>query len=172
VAHVSSLLYKGSIMGDDKWAKVIEYLRTSGRDPEKILKLLQGNQKGKETNYDINRSSYSLNVIGVITQKIKDPLNHNKSRSHVIRQWVKSEDFKNFYNLMRHEEDLTWSIDKVEDYVKQINDLWGKPNNQHWVKYFDMTGGYFLTENITGPTKDELERKGVSSHILKLEQDI
>jgi hypothetical protein len=149
VAHVSSLLYKGSIMGDDIWAEVfeyLEYLKTSGRDPEKILKLLKGNQKGKETNYDINRSSYT--------------------------QWVKSEDFKNFYNLMRHEEDLTWSMDKVEDYVKQINDLWNKPNNQHWVKYFEMTGGYFLTKGITEQVKNDLERKGVSSHILKLEQDI
>jgi hypothetical protein len=35
-----------------------------------------------------------------------------------------------------------------------------------------MTGGYFLTKGITGPIKDDLERKGVSSHILKLEQDI
>lgn len=162
-------------MGDDIWAEVfeyLEYLKTSGRDPEKILKLLKGNQKGKETNYDINRSSYTLNVIGVITQKILDPANKDKSRSHVIRQWVKSEDFKDFYNLMRHEEDLTWSMDKVEDYVKQINDLWNKPNNQHWVKYFEMTGGYFLTKGITEQVKNDLERKGVSSHILKLEQDI
>ena len=162
-------------MGDDIWAEVfeyLEYLRTSGRDPEKILKLLKGNQKGKETNYDINRSSYTLNVIGVITQKILDPANKDKSRSHVIRQWVKSEDFKNFYNLMRHEEDLTWSMDKVEDYVKQINDLWNKPNNQHWVKYFEMTGGYFLTKGITEQVKNDLERKGVSSHILKLDKDI
>ena len=86
-------------MGDDIWAEVfeyLEYLKTSGRDPEKILKLLKGNQKGKETNYDINRSSYTLNVIGVITQKILDPANKGKSRSHVIRHWVKTEDFKNF----------------------------------------------------------------------------
>ena len=47
-------------MGKDKWAKVISYLRSSKRDPDKVLKLLKGNQKGKETNYDINRSSYAL----------------------------------------------------------------------------------------------------------------
>ena len=86
-------------MGKDKWAEVIEYLRTSNRDPKKTLKLLKGNEKGHQSNYNINRSSYSLNVIGVITQKIKDPANKDKSRSHVIRQWVKSEDFKDFYNL-------------------------------------------------------------------------
>jgi hypothetical protein len=35
-----------------------------------------------------------------------------------------------------------------------------------------MTGGYFLTKGITEQVKNDLERKGVSSHILKLEQDI
>ena len=60
-------------MGKDKWAKVIEYLRSSNRDPEKTLKLLKGNQKGVESNYSIARSSYSMNVIAVITQKINDP---------------------------------------------------------------------------------------------------
>ena len=89
------------------------YLKTSKRDPDGVLKLLQGNQKGKETNYDINRSSYSLNVIAVITQKTLDPKNKGKTRSHIIRTWVKSEDFKNFYNLMRSEEKLKWSMDKV-----------------------------------------------------------
>ena len=33
-------------MGKDKWAKVIEYLKKSNRDPDKVLKLLKGNVKG------------------------------------------------------------------------------------------------------------------------------
>ena len=81
-------------MGKDKWAKVISYLRSSNRDPDKVLKLLKGNQKGKETNYDINRSSYALNIIAVITQKMRDPKNKGKTRAHIIRTWVKSDDFK------------------------------------------------------------------------------
>jgi hypothetical protein len=154
-------------MGKDKWDKVIEYLKTSKRDPDGVLKLLQGNQKGKETNYDINRSSYSLNVIAVITQKTLDPKNKGKTRSHIIRTWVKSEDFKNFYNLMRSEEKLKWSMDKVPKYVKQINDLWSKPNQQHWIKYFKMTGGYFLV----GEENKKLKNKNISSNLFKLEQD-
>ena len=154
-------------MGKDKWDKVIEYLKTSKRDPDGVLKLLQGNQKGKETNYDINRSSYSLNVIAVITQKTLDPKNKGKTRSHIIRTWVKSEDFKNFYNLMRSEEKLKWSMDKVPKYVKQINDLWSKPNQQHWIKYFKMTGGYFLV----GEENKKLKNKSISSNLFKLEQD-
>jgi|TARA_A100000172_G_scaffold65618_1_gene45149 hypothetical protein len=154
-------------MGKDKWDKVIEYLKTSKRDPDGVLKLLQGNQKGKETNYDINRSSYSLNVIAVITQKTLDPKNKGKTRSHIIRTWVKSEDFKNFYNLMRSEEKLKWSMDKVPKYVKQINDLWSKPNQQHWIKYFKMTGGYFLV----GEENKKLKNKSISSNLFKLERD-
>ena len=154
-------------MGKDKWDKVIEYLKTSKRDPDGVLKLLQGNQKGKETNYDINRSSYSLNVIAVITQKTLDPKNKGKTRSHIIRTWVKSEDFKNFYNLMRREEKLKWSMDNVPKYVKQINDLWSKPNQQHWKKYFKMTGGYFKV----GDEIKKLKNKSISSNLFKLEQD-
>ena len=60
-------------MGKDKWAEVIEYLRTSNRDPKKTLKLLKGNEKGHQSNYNINRSSYTLNIIAAITQKTLDP---------------------------------------------------------------------------------------------------
>jgi hypothetical protein len=154
-------------MGKDKWDKVIEYLKTSNREPDKVLKLLKGSEKGKETNYDINRSSYALNIIAVITQKTLDPKNKGKTRSHIIRTWVKSEDFKNFYNLMRSEEKLKWSMDKVPKYVKQINDLWSKPNQQHWIKYFKMTGGYFLV----GEENKKLKNKSISSNLFKLEQD-
>jgi hypothetical protein len=154
-------------MGKDKWDKVIEYLKTSNREPDKVLKLLKGSEKGKETNYDINRSSYALNIIAVITQKTLDPKNKGKTRSHIIRTWVKSEDFKNFYNLMRSEEKLKWSMDKVPKYVKQINDLWSKPNQQHWIKYFKMTGGYFLV----GEENKKLKNKNISSNLFKLERD-
>jgi hypothetical protein len=154
-------------MGKDKWDKVIEYLKTSNREPDKVLKLLKGSEKGKETNYDINRSSYALNIIAVITQKTLDPKNKGKTRSHIIRTWVKSEDFKNFYNLMRSEEKLKWSMDKVPKYVKQINDLWSKPNQQHWIKYFKMTGGYFLV----GEENKKLKNKSISSNLFKLERD-
>ena len=155
-------------MGKDKWDKVIKYLRSSNRDPDKVLKLLQGNQKGKETNYDRNRSSYALNVIAVITQKILDPKNKGKSRSHIIRQWVISEDFENFYNLLRQEEKLVWSRDKANEYVKQINDLWNKPNQKHWRKYFEMTKGKFITGSGSGIGKRKITEKlmGVSQEII------
>mgnify|MGYP000077949730 CR=1 FL=1 len=66
-------------MGKDKWDKVIKYLRNSDRDPDKVLKLLKGNEKGHQSNYNINRSSYTLNIIAAITQKTLDPKNKNKN---------------------------------------------------------------------------------------------
>ena len=152
-------------MGKDKWAKVISYLRSSKRDPDKVLKLLKGNQKGKETNYDINRSSYALNIIAVITQKMRDPKNKGKTRAHIIRTWVKSDDFKSFYNLMRHEENLKWSRDSVEKYVKQINDLWTKPNQQHWRKYFEKTKGYFIIGKSSG-----IGKRSISNKLFKMKK--
>ena len=141
-------------MGKDKWDKVIKYLRSTKRDPENVLKLLQGNQKGKETNYDRNRSSYALNVIAVITQKILDPKNKGKSRSHIIRQWVISEDFENFYNLLRADEGKKYvkaNDTEHKKYTKQIKDLWYSKTKEglKWKKYFKETGGYFIVNNPT-----------------------
>ena len=133
----------------DPWAKVIRYLRNSKRDPDKTLKLLKGGDKGTESNYTINRSSYSMNCIAVITQKIMDPKNKGLPLTQVIRNWVKTKDFKDFYNLLRSTENLKYDISLVEKYVKQIKDLWTKPNQQKYRKYFAMTKGKVLIQ--TGP---------------------
>ena len=51
----------------DKWDKVIEYLTHSDRDPQGVLNLLKGCDRGKESNYDVDRASYSLNIIVIVT---------------------------------------------------------------------------------------------------------
>lgn len=131
-------------MGKDKWDKVIEYLKNSNRDPDKVLKLLKGSDKGIETSYTVSRSSYSMNVIATITQKKLDPKNKGKTLTHIIRTWVKSKDFQDFYNLIRSNEKLVWKKEKIEEYVKQINDLWSKPNQKHFRNYFEATKGYLI----------------------------
>ncbi len=148
-------------MGKDKWDKVIEYLTHSNRDPQKVLNLLKGNDQGKESNYDVNRASYSLNVIGTITQRSLDPENKGKTLTHIIRQWVKSKDFIQFYNLMRSEEKITWEKNKIEEYVKQLKDLWYSKAQSKNKAYFKKTDGYVILgmgfKKTTG--KDILERK-------------
>ncbi len=136
-------------MGKDKWAKVIDYLKKSNRNPDKVLKLLKGGDKGTESSYTINRSSYSMNCIAKITQMELEPKNKGKTRTHLIRQWVKTKDFESFYNLLRSTEKLKYDRSLIEKYVKQINDLWTKPNQQQYRKYFAMTKGKVLLQ--TGP---------------------
>jgi len=154
----------------DKWDKVIEYLTHSKRDPEKVLNLLKGSDQGKESNYDINRSSYSLNIIAIITQKQLDPQNKGKSLTHIIRHWVKSKDFIQFYNLMRSEEKLTWDKAKVEVYTKQLQDLWYSKAQSKNKEYFKKTDGYYMLQmgfqKTTGLSMDQARnRKLVGSKL-------
>ena len=120
----------------DKWDKVIEYLTHSDSDLEKVLSLLKGCDQGNASNYDVNRASYSLNIIAIVTQKQLDPENKDKTLTHIIRQWVKSKDFIQFYNLMRKQENITWDKSKLEDYTKQLKDLWYSKSQSKNKEYF------------------------------------
>ena len=126
----------------NKWDKVIEYLTHSDRDLEKVLNLLKGCDQGNASNYDINRASYSLNIIAIVTQKQLDPENKDKSLTHIIRQWVKSKDFIQFYNLMKKQENITWDKSKLEDYTKQLKDLWYSKSQSKNKEYFKKTDGF------------------------------
>ena len=130
----------------DKWDKVIEYLTHPDRDPQKVLNLLKGCDQGKESNYNINRASYTLNIIAIVTQKQLDPENKDKSLTHIIRQWVKSKDFIQFYNLMKKQENITWDKSKLEDYTKQLKDLWYSKSQSKNKKYFKRTDGFIKLE--------------------------
>lgn len=139
-------------MGKDKWAEVIEYLRTSNRDPKKTLKLLKGNEKGHQSNYNINRSSYTLNIIAAITQKTLDPKNKNKNITSIIRSWVITKDFEEFYNLLRRDEGKKYvraDAEYTKLYTKQLLDLWYSKTKEvlKWKRYFKKTKGYFIVNN-------------------------
>ena len=157
-------------MGNNKWDKVISYLKNSNRDPDKVLKLLKGSDKGIETSYTVSRSSYALNVIAVITQKVLDPKNTGKTRTHIIRNWAKSKDFENFYNLMKLNEKKTYNKNELEKYVKQINDLWDKPQHKKWREYFNKTKGFIIVNPTTHPheTMNKINKRGVHSSLLKI----
>ena len=149
----------------DKWDKVIEYLTHSGRDLQKVVSLLKGCDQGKESNYDINRASYSLNIIAIVTQKQLDPENKDKSLTHIIRQWVKSKDFIQFYNLMKKQENITWDKSKLEDYTKQLKDLWYSKSQSKNKEYFKRTDGFIKLgvgfNKTTGANLLEKDRKKI-----------
>ena len=156
-------------MGKNKWDKVISYLKNSNRDPDKVLKLLKGSDKGIETSYTVSRSSYALNVIAVITQKVMDPKNKGKNLTHVIRTWANSKDFENFYNLMKLNEKKTYNKADLELYVKRINDLWTKPQHKKWREYFKKTKGFLLVNPTTHPHEamNKINKRGFHSSLLK-----
>ena len=126
----------------DKWDKVIEYLTYPDRDPQKVLSLLKGCDQGNASNYDINRASYSLNIIAIVTQKQLDPENKDKTLTHIIRHWVKSKDFIQFYNIMKKQENITWDKSKLEDYTKLLKDLWYSKSQSKNKEYFKKIDGY------------------------------
>ena len=153
----------------DKWDKVINYLKNSKRDPDKVLKLLKGSEKGIETSYSISRSSYALNVIALITQKVMDPKNKGKTRSHIIRTWVKSKDFEDFYNLMKLNEKKKYNKADLELYVKQLNDLWAKPSQRGNREYFKQTKGKLFIKPNTPPEEifKKINNKSFHSSLIK-----
>ena len=148
----------------DKWDKVIEYLTHSDSDLEKVLSLLKGCDQGNASNYDVNRASYSLNIIAIVTQKQLDPENKDKSLTHIIRQWVKSKDFIQFYNLMKKQENITWDKSNLEDYTKQLKDLWYSKSQSKNKEYFKRTDGFIKLgvgfNETTGVNLLEKDRKG------------
>ena len=152
----------------DKWDKVIEYLTHADRDPQKVLNLLKDCDRGKESNYDINRASYSLNIISIVTQKQLDPENKDKSLTHIIKQWVKSKDFIQFYNLMKEQENITWDKSKLEDYTKQLKDLWYSKSQSKNKEYFKRIDGFIKLgvgfNKTTGVNLLEKNRKVIEEH--------
>ena len=175
------------INSTDGWSKGLTFINSAKRivsnikkvnnspkdssERDKTLKLLKGNEKGHQSNYNINRSSYTLNIIAAITQKTLDPKNKNKNLSRVIRDWVKSEDFENFYNLLRADEGKKYvkaNDTEHKKYTKQIKDLWYSKTKEvlKWKKYFKETGGYFIVNNPT-EALDKSQGKSVISSSLK-----
>ena len=156
----------------DKWDKVIEYLTHADRDLDKVLILLKGCDQGNESNYDINRASYALNIIAIVTQKQLDPENKDKSLTHIIKQWVKSKDFIQFYNLMKEQENITWDKSKLEDYTKQLKDLWYSKSQSKNKEYFKRADGFIKIgegfNKTTGVNILEKDRKGIKKLISKV----
>ena len=150
----------------DKWDKVIEYLTHPDRDLEKVLSLLKGCDQGNSSNYDVNRVSYSLNIIAIVIQKQLDPENKDKSLTHIIRQWVKSKDFIQFYNLMRKQENITWDKSKLEDYTKQLKDLWYSKSQSKNKEYFKKIDGFIrLGDGLNKTTRANLIEKDYNEEL-------
>jgi|TARA_Y100000294_G_scaffold96945_1_gene90110 hypothetical protein len=92
--------------------------------PEKVLNMLKTSfdKKKTESNYDILRSSWSLLVRDSCRLKIGTPKD-NKKRGpiNIIRNWVKSNDYKQKYKLL-HPGKLFKEISE-EKHIKNCYDI-------------------------------------------------
>lgn len=150
-------------MGKDKWAKVIDYLRKSKRDPDKVLRLLKKQEKGsnKNSQYQIFRGSWAHEVIWSVYNEVGKP-KQNKSKNikptitQTIRNWCKSKDFEIGYaqfhpgkdnpmhefsgpfHLDMYKKDLT-----LEKKMKLVKDIWYSKNYKYLKDLLSENGGKF-----------------------------
>ena len=96
-----------------------------------------------------------------------DPENKDKTLTHIIRQWVKSKDFIQFYNLMRKQESITWDKSKLEDYTKQLKDLWYSKSQSKNKEYFKKIDGFNKTAGANLLEKDSKEELRPKAKIIE-----
>ena len=99
--------------------------------PDKIIKLIknQYTSNSKNSSYNVNRSSWTLNVIEAIHFRIGTTGEDRKRKiatTKIIYNWVKSKDFKNIHTML-----LGKPIEDKAKLVKRINDIWVAPKNRH-----------------------------------------
>ncbi len=138
-------------MGKDKWAKVIDYLRKSKRDPDKVLRLLKKQEKGsnKDSQYQIFRGSWAHEVIWSIYNEVGKP-KQNKSKNikrtitQTIRNYCRSaifdlgyaqwhpgkdnpmHEFSGPFHLNMYKKNLT-----LEKKMKMVSDIWYSKNYKY-----------------------------------------
>ena len=64
--------------------------------PEKVIKFIRTQYGGpsKESNYNVLRSSWSMNVVAIIYQRVQK--NKKQPLRRVIRNWVDRKDYRDF----------------------------------------------------------------------------
>ena len=70
--------------------------------PEKVIKFIRTQYGGpsKESNYNVLRSSWSMNAVAIIYNRVNDPKKKKQSLRRIIRNWAESSDYKSLYKLV------------------------------------------------------------------------
>ena len=131
-------------MGAEKWNKVIKFLNSKPKaTPEKVLNILRttyGKRSGPESDYEVLRNSWAWIVVGAIANKTGTPKDDKKrSTRNIIRNWVKTKQFKNDWCMFHPKKVKNKKLNKIEwnessekdcdeihplRHLKQINDIW------------------------------------------------
>ena len=111
--------------------------------PESVIKFIRTQYGGpsKESNYNVLRSSWSMNVVAVIYKRVQKNKKHPLRR--VIRNWVDSSDYRSFYNLIHGPLKKTFTDNTVEKHVRNINDIWISPKGKYFRKILSENNGLY-----------------------------
>ena len=98
--------------------------------PDKVIKLVANayGNKTRESNYNMKRSSWSLIVLEAIHLKIGTTKRSTTNISQIIRNWIRTKDFKKFHKLLLGKD----PINDEKKLVKRLNDIWVTPKHRHW----------------------------------------
>lgn len=114
-------------MGTAKWDKVIKYLNSKPKaSPDKVLNMLKtiyGTTDKQESQYQILRGSWAIDVVCQIYNK-NGTTNKNKKLPirQIIRNWCNTENYARFY-LMFHPGKMYKDI-PLEKHVRNCNEIW------------------------------------------------
>ena len=111
--------------------------------PESVIKFIRTQYGGpsKESNYNVLRSSWSMNVVAIIYQRVQK--NKKQPLRRVIRNWVDRKDYRDFYNLIHCPMKKTFTDNTVEKHVRNINDIWISPKGKYFRKVLSENNGLY-----------------------------
>ena len=94
--------------------------------PDKLIKLVKTAYGGpsSESNYNVLRSSWSMNSVAVIYKRVHETKNKNKPLRNVIRNWVDSKDYREFYDLIHTPLRKSFIDNTIDKHVRNLNDIW------------------------------------------------
>ena len=113
--------------------------------PEKVIKFIRTQYGGpsKESNYNVLRSSWAMNVVAVIYKRVHLPKNKKYKLRRVIRNWVDTEDYRSFYDLIHGPLKKSFTDNTVEKHVRNINDIWISPKGKYFRKILSENNGLY-----------------------------
>jgi hypothetical protein len=113
--------------------------------PDKVIKLVKTayGGPGKESNYNVLRSSWSMNAVAIIYKRVNDPKNKKHSLRRVIRNWVDSADYRSLYNLLHEPLKKSSTDNTVDKHVRNLNDIWISKKGKYFREILKENNGLY-----------------------------
>jgi len=113
--------------------------------PEKVIKFIRTQYGGpsKESNYNVLRSSWSMNAVAIIYKRVNDPKKKKQSLRRIIRNWAESSDYKSLYNLLHEPLKKSWTDNTLDKHVRNLNEIWISKKGKYFRKVLKDNNGLY-----------------------------